>query len=97
MNRIEVIRRKSDFIEEAHLDIAVDGTPLSEALCGTLGARACRGLVPCLLPWYEGSECEQELRISRERFFPDVGTAARAPVLMCPDDCDYAQERQRGH
>ena len=92
MNTIAAISRKNDFCDGPHLDIAIDGRCLSDVLADVqdvLSAADCRGLIPCLLPWHEGPKGEEEMRISLERFLPKAGATTRAPVLMCPDDCDF--------
>ena len=89
MNRIAAVTRKSFYVPDEHLDIAVDGVPLSEALIGVFREDDIRGLIPCLLPCHEGPDAVRELEISIERFLPLPGTITNAPILMCPDDVDF--------
>ena len=89
MNRICAVTHKSLFCPDEHLDIFVDGRPLSEALSGVFSAECVRGLVPCLLPCHEGPDAVRELEISIERFLPPPGRITNAPILMCSDDVDF--------
>jgi hypothetical protein len=89
MNRIGVVRRQSIYSVGEHLDIAVDGAPLSEALAAVFPEEHIHGLVPCLLPWHGSPEGARELQISLERFLPPPGATTNAPILMCPDDLDF--------
>ncbi|TGM95721.1 hypothetical protein [Leptospira yasudae] len=43
-------------------------------------------LVPTLLDWLSD---EEERKIVWERILPNVGKSTVAPILMCPDDCDF--------
>ncbi|MBM9576547.1 hypothetical protein JWG45_05200 [Leptospira sp. 201903070] len=86
MNRIEAVYNRSFYSAEEHLDIRIDGEILSSFLNRKLPEHQLSGLVPTLLDWLEN---EEERKIVRERILPSTGESVVAPILMCPDDCDF--------
>ncbi len=88
MNQITAIEDKSEYSIERHLVIAIDGEPLDHIIAkfDPTGDLALKGLVPTLLDWLDN---EEEKRVAWERILPEEGQTTFAPVLMCPDDCDF--------
>ena len=85
MNRIETIQAASKYAREAHAIICIDGIPFDELVHRAAPSRLPLGLVPTLLDWL----CDPvERTLVRGRILPPVGKPSRAPILMCPDDCD---------
>ena len=85
MNRIEAIQAVSKYVKEPHTLIFIDGIPLDVLFNRFAPDRVSVGLVPTLLDWLYNPV---ERTLVRDRILPSVGKSSRAPVLMCPDDCD---------
>ncbi|MCG6192814.1 hypothetical protein LFX25_06115 [Leptospira sp. FAT2] len=86
MNRIEAVYDRSFYSAGDHLDIRIDGEILTSYINRKFPNRDWIGLVPTLLDWLYD---EGERKIVWERILPEVGESAVAPILMCPDDCDF--------
>ncbi|TGK24321.1 hypothetical protein EHQ05_15445 [Leptospira yasudae] len=86
MNRIEAVYNRSLYSAEEHLDIRIDGEILTSYVDRKFSDRDLAGLVPTLLNWLSD---EEERKIVWERILPNVGKSSVAPLLMCPDDCDF--------
>jgi hypothetical protein len=85
MNRIEVIKKKTKYIDVDHLVILIDSKQLDEFLDGYYPGRHLLGLVPAFLDWSE--LVDKERTIIRERAKKEPGTTI-VPILLCPDDFD---------
>ncbi|WP_089681516.1 hypothetical protein [Catalinimonas alkaloidigena] len=88
MNVLEAKMQKSAYADEAHLVLLIDGQPLDHIIHAVDPEDKLRlkGLVPTLLHWLEN---EEERRVTWSRVLPEDGHCAVAPILMCPDDCDF--------
>ena len=89
MNKIGVIKGKSEYSTNDHLIITVDGRPLDHFISDfdLGGQHAFKGLVPTLLDWLDNQD---ERRVVWTRILPAIGQTTIGPILMCPDDCDFS-------
>jgi hypothetical protein len=87
MNRIEAIRARTKYASEPHLVIVVDGMPLDEMVEAAMPESSIGGLVSSLLGWFHHDE---DSVIPWQRILPEIGCTGYAPILICPDDLDYA-------
>ncbi len=85
MNTLEVISRKSIYVQDEHPTIIIDGTSLDELLQNAYPDQLLRGLIPMIVDWMDSKEA----KLVVERFYSDVSPSI-LPVLMCPDDCDLS-------
>ena len=83
MNQIQVKYEKSEYSNEPHLTINVDGKPLDKILHELYPDKNLIGLVPTLLDWLEDPK---ERKLVWERF--ESKQKEVVPILMCPDDID---------
>jgi len=85
-NSINAVVGRSEFVEEKHLLIQIDGISLDELLDRFHPEKEIRGLIPAWLDWME---FPQHRRETLRRL-----TASEAdlvvPLLMCPDDLDFS-------
>ena len=88
MNKIGTIKGKSDYSDNEHLIITIDGRPLDHFISDfdNNGRHGYKGLVPTLLDWLEN---EDERNVTWTRILPAIGQTTIAPILMCPDDCNF--------
>ncbi|MBM9500259.1 hypothetical protein JWG44_08355 [Leptospira sp. 201903071] len=86
MNRIEAVYHHSLYAAGEHLDIRIDGEILASLLNRKFPKLQLDGLVPTLSNWLSD---EEERKIVWQRILPSVGESVVAPILMCPDDCDF--------
>lgn len=83
MNQIQAKYEKSEYSNEPHLTINVDGNPLDKVLCELYPDKNLIGLVPTLLDWLEDTK---ERKLVWDRF--ESNQKQVVPILMCPDDID---------
>jgi len=83
MNQIQAKYEKSEYSNEPHLTINVDGNSLDKILHELYPDKNLIGLVPTLLDWLEDSK---ERKLVWERFESEEKQVV--PILMCPDDID---------
>ncbi|WP_339725629.1 hypothetical protein [Maribacter stanieri] len=83
MNQIQAKYEKSEYSNEPHLTINVDGKPLDKILHELYPDKNLIGLVPTLLDWLEDPK---ERKLVWERF--ESKQKQVVPILMCPDDID---------
>jgi len=83
MNRILAKYEKSEYSNQSHLTINVDGIPLDEILHKLYPDKKLIGLVPTLLDWLEDPK---ERKLVWDRF--ESKQKQVVPILMCPDDID---------
>ena len=69
-----------------HPVLLVDGERLDLLLARTAGQEHVEDLVPTLLGWAS----DEENSVALARMAPAEGQSAIAPMLLCPDDCDFA-------
>ena len=88
MNKIGVIKGKSEYSLNDHLIITVDGRPLDDFInhFDLNGQHLYKGLVPTLLDWLDNQD---EKRVVWTRILPAIGQTNIGPILMCPDDCNF--------
>ncbi|WP_298516837.1 hypothetical protein [uncultured Kordia sp.] len=83
MNQIQAIYEQSEYANEPHLTIHVDGKPLDKILHELYPEKNIIGLVPTLLDWLQDSK---ERKLVWERIRSKQKQVV--PILMCPDDVD---------
>ena len=83
MNQIQVKYEKSEYSNEPHLTINVDGKSLDKILHELYPDKNLIGLVPTLLDWLEDPK---ERKLVWERF--ETKLKQVVPILMCPYDID---------
>ena len=83
MNQIQAKYEKSEYSNEPHLTINVDGKPLDKILHELYPNKNLIGLVPTLLDWLEDPK---ERLLVWDRF--ESKQKQIVPILMCPDDID---------
>lgn len=83
MNQIQAKYEKSEYSNETHLTINVDGKPLDKILHELYPDKNLIGLVPTLLDWLEDPK---ERKLVWDRF--ESKQKQVVPILMCPDDID---------
>lgn len=83
MNRIQAKYEKTEYSNEPHLTINVDGNSLDKILHELYPDKNFIGLVPTLLDWLEDSK---ERKLVWNRFESKQNQVV--PILMCPDDID---------
>ncbi|SNR14700.1 hypothetical protein [Tenacibaculum jejuense] len=83
MNQIQAKFEKSEYNDQPHLTINIDGNPLDKILHELYPDKNLIGLVPTLLDWLSDHE---ERTIVWERF--ESNQKQIVPILMCPDDVD---------
>lgn len=86
MNKLSVRIMKSQYIQEEHLNIIIDGIPLDKILHEYYPDELLLGLVPTIVDWL-GTEVE--VKLIQSAFFSNEENTI-VPVLMCPDDCDLS-------
>ncbi len=88
MNKIGTIKGKSEYSDNDHLIITIDGRPLDHFISEFDNNRrhGYKGLVPTLLDWLEN---EDERKVTWTRILPAIGQTTIGPILMCPDDCNF--------
>jgi hypothetical protein len=83
MNQIQAKYERSEFSNEPHLTINVDGKALDKILHELYPDKNLMGLVPTLLDWLEDTK---ERKVVWNRF--ESNQKQVVPILMCPDDID---------
>ena len=83
MNEIEATYEKSEYVDEPHLVLKVDGIALDEIIDKEYPDQMYKGLVPTLLDWLENPK---ERKVVWDRVQSE--SKAVVPILMCPDDID---------
>jgi hypothetical protein len=83
MNQIQAKYEKSEYSNEPHLTINVDGNSLDKILHELYPDKNIIGLVPTILDWLEDPK---ERKLVWERFESEQKQVV--PILMCPDDID---------
>ena len=83
MNKIEATYEKSEYVNEPHLVLKVDGITLDEIVHKEYPDQMYKGLVPTLLDWLEDTK---ERKVVWERVQSESKSVV--PILMCPDDID---------
>lgn len=83
MNQIQAKYENSEYSNEPHLTINVDGKPLDKILHELYPDKNLIGLVPTLLDWLEDPK---ERKLVWDRF--ESKQKQVVPILMCPDDID---------
>ncbi|MBP0725984.1 hypothetical protein J5Y03_12455 [Bacillus sp. RG28] len=83
-NKIEVKKLKSEYCNDKHLTIVIDGVPLDVILHNLYPNNRLLGLVPTILDWIDNIK-EKELIKLR---FSSLKDEEVLPILICPDDCD---------
>ncbi len=88
MNKIGTIKGKSEYSDNDHLIITIDGRPLDHFISDfdNNERHGYKGLVPTLLDWLEN---EDERKVTWTRILPAIGQTTIGPILMCPDDCNF--------
>lgn len=86
MNKLSVRIMKSQYIQEEHLNIIIDGKLLDNILHEHYPDELLLGLVPTIVDWLG---TEEEVRLIQSAFFSNEESSI-VPVLMCPDDCDLS-------
>lgn len=88
MDKIEAYFDKDKFKKGQDCpNIKVNGLNLSEFLSQYFNDEHTFNL---LIPTIQGMDNLEEERVSIERFKPAEGQSVNSPVLMCPDDVDFA-------
>lgn len=78
---------QSKFAAEPHLNLWLGAEPIQEWLHRLVPDAGVDGLVPAWLGWLTD---EGEWQLVRERMWPQVGEQWIVPLLVCPDDLDFA-------
>ncbi|WP_410511541.1 hypothetical protein PaeBR_15855 [Paenibacillus sp. BR2-3] len=83
-NHIKVEKLKSQYIQDEHYNIVIDGIAFDVRLNEFYPNNHYLGLIPVMIDWLSSEE-ERKLAQSRYRstMNPEI-----LPILMCPDDCD---------
>lgn len=87
MNSIKAKIQKSEYGYNDYLQIVIDGNYIDELLEEKFPSNLYKGLVPTITSWME---CKSERKIVWDRIIPMINSSANAPILMCPDDCDFS-------
>lgn len=84
MNQIVAKNEKSEYSEEPHLTINIDGSSLDKTLHSLYPDKDFLGLVPTLLDWLWNKEEREVVWTRLESEEKQI-----VPILMCPDDVDF--------
>jgi len=88
MDIIEGYFEKDKFIKGQDCpNIKINGVNISELLSKSFNDEH---TFNHLIPTIQGMDNIEEERVSIERFKPKEGQSTNAPILMCPDDVDFA-------
>ncbi|MDT3429119.1 hypothetical protein J2Z22_004719 [Paenibacillus forsythiae] len=83
-NHIKVEKHKSQYIQDEHYTIIIDGMALDVRLHDLYPNDHYLGLIPAMIDWLS---FEEEKRLVHSRY-RSTRNPEILPLLMCPDDCD---------
>src|SRR5690606_31609461 len=86
MNEICVNVQYTNYLKVDHPIISIDGIPLDLYLHNLYPDNLFLGLIPTITDWVTNQE-DAEITLSR---FYSKEEISILPILMCPDDCDFA-------
>ncbi len=88
MNTLSAQYYRTKFTNAPHLVMVVDGIPLNKLMEKANYDGHLEGLVPTMLKgWLDN---KKEEKVVEDRLALKPKSISIAPILMCPDDCDFS-------
>lgn len=87
MNNIKAEIQKSEYGYIDYLQFIIDDEAIDEILEKEYPDNFYKGLVPTINSWMENNK---EREVVWNRILPLENEVKNAPILMCPDDCDFS-------